>query len=83
MDHDKVQQAVAFSVPHEKLGEDIAAAVVLKDGIFCEEEELKNYCKSKLSKFKIPKKILILDSIPKGATGKLQRIGLADKLGIK
>ena len=83
MDHDKVQQAVAFSVPHEKLGEDIAAAVVLKDGTFCEEEELKNYCKSKLSKFKIPKKILILDSIPKGATGKLQRIGLAEKLGIK
>jgi len=83
MDHEYVQQAVAFSVPHEKLGEDLSAAVVLKENTNCSEEELKNYCKSRLTKFKIPRKILILSAIPKGPTGKLQRIGLADKLGIK
>ena len=83
MDHENVQQAVAFSVPHEKLGEDLSAAVVLKENSVCSEEELKNYCRSKLTKFKIPRKILILDKIPKGPTGKLQRIGVAEKLGIK
>jgi acyl-CoA synthetase (AMP-forming)/AMP-acid ligase II len=47
------------------------------------EDDLKAYCKNRLTKFKIPRKILIIDSIPKGATGKLQRIGLYKKLGIK
>jgi len=83
MDHESVQQAVAFSVPHEKLGEELSAAVVLKENSDCSEEDLKNYCKNKLAKFKIPKNIIIVDSIPKGPTGKLQRIGLAEKLGIK
>ena len=83
MDHESIQQAVAFSVPHEKLGEDLYAAVVLKDNAMIKEDDLKAYCKNRLTKFKIPRKILIIDSIPKGATGKLQRIGLYKKLGIK
>jgi acyl-CoA synthetase (AMP-forming)/AMP-acid ligase II len=83
MDHESIQQAVAFSVPHEKLGEDLYAAVVLKDNAMIKEDDLKTYCKNRLIKFKIPRKILIINSIPKGATGKLQRIGLYKKLGIK
>ena len=47
------------------------------------KNELKDYCRKRLTQFKIPKKILIVDEIPKGATGKLQRIGLHEKLGIK
>ncbi|MBT7077334.1 MAG: AMP-dependent synthetase, partial [Pelagibacterales bacterium] len=70
-------------VPHEKLGEDLYAAVVLKDNAMIKEDDLKTYCKNRLTKFKIPRKILIINSIPKGATGKLQRIGLYKKLGIK
>ncbi len=83
LEHKSVQQAVAFSVPHEKLGEDLFAAVVLKDNEMIKEDDLKAYCKNRLTKFKIPRKILIIDEIPKGATGKLQRIGLAEKLGVK
>jgi len=83
MEHESVQQAVAFSVPHEKLGEDLLAAVVLKENNVVHQNELKDYCKNRLTKFKIPRKILIVNEIPKGATGKLQRIGLAEKLGIK
>ena len=83
MDHESVQQAVAFSVPHEKLGEDLFAAVVLKENKVTNEAALKDYCKNRLTKFKIPRKILIINEIPKGPTGKLQRIGLAEKLGIK
>ena len=83
MDNKNIQQAVAFSVPHEKLGEDLFAAVVLKENKITNEDELKDYCKNRLTKFKIPRKILIIQEIPKGPTGKLQRIGLAEKLGIK
>ena len=83
MEHEYIQQAVAFSVPHEKLGEDLYAAVILRENRSINENELKDYCRNRLTQFKIPKKILIVDEIPKGATGKLQRIGLHEKLGIK
>ena len=82
MDHPSVQQCVTFSVPHEKLGEDVAAAVVLREGTEASEKELREFAAIRLADFKVPRKILILAEIPKGATGKLQRIGLAQKLGL-
>ena len=72
-----------FSVKHEKLGEDIAAAVVLKEGTTIEDRELKAHLSKSITTFKIPRQILILDEIPKGNTGKIQRIGLAKKLGLE
>ena len=83
MEHKSIQQAVAFSVPHEKLGEDLYAAVIIKENEKINENNLKEYCEQRLTQFKIPRKILIVKEIPKGATGKLQRIGLYKKLGIK
>ena len=83
LEHKSIQQAVAFSVPHEKLGEDLYAAVILTEKGNINENQIKDYCKKRLTQFKIPRKILIVDEIPKGATGKLQRIGLHEKLGIK
>ena len=83
MKHKKVFQAVCFSVKHEKLGEDIAAAVVLKDGSTVDEKELKAHLSKLITAFKIPRQILLLDEIPKGNTGKIQRIGLAKKLGLE
>jgi len=82
MDHPAVAQVVTFGMPHEKLGEDVAAAVVLKEGQSVGEKELRDFVAGKLADFKVPKKILFLAEIPKGATGKLQRIGLAAKLGL-
>ena len=83
--HSDVQQVVTFSIPHPKLGEDVAAVVVRKKDIDIKiaEQNLKNYCKDKLADFKIPKKIFFMEEIPKGATGKIQRIGMDKKLGIK
>ena len=83
MKHEAVFQAVCFSVKHEKLGEDIAAAVVLKEGTTIEDRELKDHLSKSITTFKIPRQILILDEIPKGNTGKIQRIGLAKKLGLE
>ena len=82
MDHPAVLQVVTFAMPHEKLGEDVAAAVVLREGASATEQELRAFVSQRIAAYKTPKKILFLDEIAKGATGKLQRIGLAQKLGL-
>jgi len=81
LDHPAVTQAVTFAMPDPSLGEDVAAAVVVNDtGVT--ESELRQFTNIRLSYFKVPRRIVILDEIPKGPTGKLQRIGLAEKLGL-
>ncbi len=80
--HPAVAQAVAFGMPHEQLGEEVAAAVVLKAGTRADEPELRRCAAERLADFKIPRRVLVLEEIPKGPTGKLQRIGLAEKLGL-
>ena len=82
MDHPAVQQCVTFAVPHDKLGEEVAVVVVLREGAEVTERELRDYAATRLADFKVPKKVLFRPEIPKGATGKLQRIGLAQKLGL-
>jgi oxalate---CoA ligase len=82
MDHPAVAQVVTFAIPHAKLGEDVAAAVVLREGERADERELRAFAAQRLADFKVPRKIVLLDEIPRGATGKLQRIGLAEKLGL-
>ena len=81
MEHPSIQQVVTFAVADKLLGEDVAAAIVLADGATLDETELRSYANQYLAKFKIPRHIRFVDEIPKGATGKLQRIGLAEKLG--
>ena len=80
--HPEVAQVVTFAVPHPKLGEEVAAAVVLTEGAMADEAALKAFASERLAAFKVPRRFVILDEIPKGATGKLQRIGLAEKLGL-
>jgi oxalate---CoA ligase len=82
MDHPAVAQVVCFGMPHAKLGEEVAAVVVLREGHAVNERELQAFVSQRAADFKVPKKILFMDEIPKGATGKLQRIGLAAKLGL-
>jgi acyl-CoA synthetase (AMP-forming)/AMP-acid ligase II len=82
MDHPAVAQVVCFGMPHAKLGEEVAAVVVLREGLQATERELQDFVAQHAADFKVPKKILFMDEIPKGATGKLQRIGLAAKLGL-
>jgi acyl-CoA synthetase (AMP-forming)/AMP-acid ligase II len=82
MDHPAVRQVVTFAMPHEKLGEEVAAAVVLREGTAATDREIQAFASERLAAFKVPRKILFLEEIPKGATGKLQRIGLAKKLGL-
>jgi oxalate---CoA ligase len=82
MDHPAVAQCLTFAMPHAMLGEEIAAAIVLREGANAREQELRDFAGERLAAFKVPRKIVFLSEIPKGATGKLQRIGLAEKLGL-
>jgi len=78
--HPAVAEALAFAVPHKSLGEDIHVAVVLKAE--ADEKELLAHCSTMLADFKVPKQVHILDQLPRGATGKLQRLAMAKLLNI-
>jgi acyl-CoA synthetase (AMP-forming)/AMP-acid ligase II len=82
MEHPAVQQVVTFAMPSRLFGEAVAAAVVLREGEQTDVETLRNFVADKLAPFKVPQQIVFLKEIPKGSTGKLQRVGLAAKLGL-
>jgi oxalate---CoA ligase len=82
LDYPAIAQVVTFGIPHEKLGEEVGAVVVLREGRTATEDQIRDFAKTRLVEFKVPRTIIFLDEIPKGATGKLQRIGLAVKLGL-
>jgi acyl-CoA synthetase (AMP-forming)/AMP-acid ligase II len=76
--HPDVAQAVAFAVPHQKLGEDVAVAVVAVQGREVDPKELRSFAAERLAAFKIPRRVFIVDDIPKGPTGKVVRRNLVD-----
>lgn len=81
LEHPDVLQAVAFAVPHSTLGEDLAAAVVLREGAHFDESALRQHLFGRVAAFKVPSAVLQVASIPKGPTGKVQRTTLHEKLG--
>jgi acyl-CoA synthetase (AMP-forming)/AMP-acid ligase II/aryl carrier-like protein len=80
LEHAAVRVGVTFGVRHATLGEDVAAAVVLKDGATATADEIRSFLFGRLAEFKIPSRVIIVDAIPAGATGKIQRVGLEAKL---
>ncbi|MCP3969188.1 MAG: AMP-binding protein [Rhodobacteraceae bacterium] len=82
LSHPGIAQVVCFAVPHPRLGEDVAAAAVLAEGSELAEKDIRAFAASRLANFKVPRSVILLDEIPKGATGKIQRIGMAEKLGL-
>lgn len=78
--HPKVAEAVAFGVPHATWGEEVAAAIVLKENEQASEADLQAFCKERLADFKRPKKFYIVETIPRTATGKIQRGAVAKAL---
>lgn len=79
LSHPKVAEAVAFAGPHEKYGEEVRLAVVPKGGEELTAQEIVDFCASRLSKEKVPSKVFIVNSVPKTATGKIQRRFVAEK----
>lgn len=82
LDHPAVAEVCTFGIPHDKLGEEVGAVVVPQPGQTVTEQDIRDFAAGRLAAFKVPRRVLVMDSIPKGATGKVQRIGLAAKLGL-
>ena len=80
--HPAVESALAFAMPHQTLGEDVAAAVILRDAAAATELELRRHVHDRLADFKVPRKIAFVDGFPHGPTGKIARARMAEQLGL-
>lgn len=76
--HPAVLEAAAFAVPHPRLGEKVAAAVVVKPGSTVSPQELKDFLAARLASFKLPRRLNFVSSLPRGATGKISRSSLRE-----
>jgi len=76
--HPSVREAVAFSVPHPRLGENVAAAVVLMPGANTTSKEIRKFLSQHLAPFKIPPRVLVQTALPRGVTGKVLRLQLSE-----
>lgn len=83
LSHTSVSEAAVFAIPDERLGEDVGAVVVVGKDSTAGERELREYLRERLAAFKVPRTIIFATEIPKGATGKVQRIGMAKVLGLE
>jgi acyl-CoA synthetase (AMP-forming)/AMP-acid ligase II/thioesterase domain-containing protein len=81
-EHPAVAEAAAFAMPHKLLGEEVAAAVVLKPGADASLDEIVAFAGERLAEFKIPRAMRIADELPHNSIGKLQRAGLAERFGL-
>ena len=81
-EHPSVAEAVTFAIPHPSLGEDVAAAVVLREHAAATVQELRAFAGTRLAEFKVPSRVIILPEIPQGQNGKPRRAGLAERLGL-
>jgi long-chain acyl-CoA synthetase len=70
-EHPAVREAAVVGVPHESLGEEVAAAVALKDGAEASPEELRDFVKQRVAAYKYPRSVWMVDDLPKGPTGKI------------
>ena len=82
LEHPAIAEAVTFAVPHATLGEDVAAAIVLRPEAKATPKEIRKFAGARLADFKVPRQVLVVKALPKGPTGKIQRVGLAAKLGL-
>ena len=82
LEHPSVVEAATFALPHPTLGEDVAAAIVLHPDAVVTPKDVRQFAMGRIAAFKVPRQVVIVAEIPKGPTGKVQRGGLAAKLGL-
>jgi long-chain acyl-CoA synthetase len=82
-EHPAVREVAIVGIPHGELGEEIAAAVALKEGESVSEEELRDFAKSRVAAYKYPRKIWFVDELPKGPTGKILKREIQVPEGVK
>ncbi len=83
LEHPAVAKAVTFAVADARLGEEVAAAVVLAPERSVTEREVQDFVVHRLAPFKVPRRVVFVDDIPKGPTGKVQRMAMSSLLGLE
>jgi acyl-CoA synthetase (AMP-forming)/AMP-acid ligase II len=76
--HPAVLEAAAFGIPDANYGQEIAAAIIAKEGLKPTEEDLAAWCRRELGPYKTPRRWFLVDELPKGPSGKVQRLKLVD-----
>ena len=82
MEHPAVEECLTFALPDSRLGEEIGVVVMRGAQADCTEIELQRFAASRLADARVPRRVFFVDDIPRGQTGKFQRIGLAQKMGL-
>ncbi|HET9269643.1 MAG TPA: condensation domain-containing protein, partial [Vicinamibacterales bacterium] len=86
LDHPAVAQAATFPISHPTLGEDVAAAIVLRPDVAAARDELvrdiRAFASARVAEFKVPQLVVVVSEIPTGAGGKVHRLDLAAQLGV-
>ncbi len=72
-EHPAVAEAAVIGIPHDSLGEEVGAAVALKTDATATPEELRDYVKERVAAYKYPRQVWLVDALPKGPTGKVQK----------
>jgi amino acid adenylation domain-containing protein len=80
--HPAVKEAVVFAMPHPELGEEIAAAAVLRANVSATGKEIQEFAAKRLADFKVPSCVVFVAAIPTGATGKVERLKLTEQLAL-
>lgn len=78
IEHPAIQEAGAFGLPHERWGEELVAAVVMRPGMRATPDEIRTFMKGRTTGFKIPKRIFVLSRLPQSSSGKVQKFALRD-----
>ena len=76
--HPAVAEAAAFAVPHDTLGEDVGALIVRRSGHDAGDKDIRRFASAELADYKLPSRIVFVERIPKGPTGKIARNRLAE-----
>jgi long-chain acyl-CoA synthetase len=80
-EHPSIYEAAVFGIPHDRLGEELVAAIVLRDGEHLDAAELQRHVGERLAAFKVPSKVVVIDGqLPRGATGKILKRELRDEV---
>jgi hypothetical protein len=82
LEHPAVTEAATFAIPHPTLGQDVGSAIVLRPQAAATPNDIRRFVSGRVADFKVPRQVLIVNELPKGPTGKVQRVGLAGKLGL-
>ena len=77
--HPAVLQAAVIGTPDAKWGEAVTALIVRREGIEAVEDEIQTFCRESVARYKVPKKVIFVDSLPMSASGKILKYRLREK----